>query len=89
MPYDTSVKDIEGLFADVDGIEAINMSIDPMTGRNPSYCFVDLVTKDLAEGIMEMYNGRMFRERALRVKPGVKSGMSQPASRIFGESPFF
>lgn len=50
------------------------MSVDPMTGRNPSYCFVDLVSKDLAEGVMEMYNGRLFRERALRVKPGVKSG---------------
>ena len=82
LPYDTTVKDIENLFQDVDGIEAINMSIDPMTGRNPSYCFVDLVTKDLAEGIMEMYNGRLFRERALRVKPGVKSGTLSPEGII-------
>lgn len=41
------------------------MSVDPMTGRNPSYCFVDLISKDLAEGVMEMYNGRMFRQRPL------------------------
>lgn len=62
---DTSVKDIENLFQDVDGLEGVNMSVDPMTGRNPSYCFIDLVSKDLAEGVMEMYNGRMFRQRPL------------------------
>lgn len=85
LPYDTSIKDIEDLFRDVDGIEAINMSIDPITGRNPSYCFVDLVTKDLAEGVMEMYNGRLFRQRNLKVKPGVKSGKSTYQGIIYSE----
>lgn len=46
------------------------MSVDPMTGRNPSYCFVDLASKDLAEHVMEEYNGRDFMRRPLKVKPG-------------------
>ena len=45
-----------------------------MTGRNPSYCFVDFANKDLAERVMEEYNGREFMRRPLKVKPGVKSG---------------
>ena len=50
------------------------VSVDPMTGRNPSYCFVDFANKDLAERVMEEYNGREFMRRPLKVKPGVKSG---------------
>ena len=45
-----------------------------MTGRNPSYCFVDFVSKDVAERVMVEYNGREFMRRPLKVKPGVKSG---------------
>jgi RNA recognition motif-containing protein len=52
--------------------EAINMSVDSMTGRNPSYCFVDFTSKDLAERMMGEFNGRDFMRRPLKVKPGVK-----------------
>lgn len=69
------MKDVESMLEDVtEGIQAINMSVDPMTGRNPSYCFVDFKTKVMAERVMEEYNGREFMRRALRVKLGVKSG---------------
>jgi RNA recognition motif-containing protein len=75
LPYEATVKDIELLLVDFgEGVEAINMSVDPMTGRNPSYCFVDFSTKELAERAMVEYNGRDFLRRPLKVKPGVKSG---------------
>ena len=75
MPYEATIKDVESLFKDIsDGIQAINMSVDPMTGRNPSYCFVDFKSKELAERVMEEYNGVDFLRRPLKVKPGVKSG---------------
>ena len=44
-----------------------------MTGRNPSYCFVDFKSKEVAERVMEEYDGRDFLRRQLKVKPGVKS----------------
>jgi RNA recognition motif-containing protein len=50
------------------------MSVDPMTGRNPSYCFVDFTSRDLANRVMQEYDGRDFLRRALKVKLGVKSG---------------
>lgn len=45
-----------------------------MTGRNPSYCFVDFVSTDLANQVMQQLDSQTFLGRALRVKPGVKSG---------------
>lgn len=75
MSYEATVKDIESLFADVvSEIQAINMSVDPMTGRNPSYCFIDFNSKELAEKVMAEYDGREFLHRPLKVRPGVKSG---------------
>ncbi|KAK0130322.1 hypothetical protein ONS96_000843 [Cadophora gregata f. sp. sojae] len=81
LPYEATIKDIETLFQDLaPGIEGINMSVDAMTGRNPSYCFVDFRTRELAEAVMQEYNGREFLRRALKVKPGVKSDRSTPRS---------
>jgi RNA recognition motif-containing protein len=75
MPYQTTTKDVEKLFEDVlAGVQAINIAVDPMTGRNPSYCFVDFKTKEMAERVMEEYDGRDFQHRPLKVKPGVRTG---------------
>ena len=53
------------------GREHINMSIDPYTGRNPSYCFVELATKEQAEQAMRELNGKEFLGRPVKVGPGV------------------
>ncbi|POS86164.1 hypothetical protein EPUL_003103 [Erysiphe pulchra] len=75
MPYEATTNDIEKFFGSMaNGIEAINMSVDPMTGRNPSYCFIDFKSDELASQAMVEYNGREFMRRPLKVKPGVKSG---------------
>ncbi len=68
------MKDIESLFQGISaGNEGINMSVDAMTGWNPSYCFVDFTSRELADRVMEEYNGRDFLRRTLKVKSGVKS----------------
>ncbi|TVY94442.1 29 kDa ribonucleoprotein B-like protein [Lachnellula willkommii] len=73
LPYEAKLDDIRVLFADIsDVIQGISMSVDLMTGRNPSYCFVDFTSKESAAEAMENYNGRTFMRRALKVKPGVK-----------------
>ncbi|KHJ35759.1 putative rna recognition motif containing protein [Erysiphe necator] len=75
MPYEATINDVERFFENMaDGIEAINMSVDPMTGRNPSYCFIDFKSKEFACRAMSEYNDREFMRRPLKVKPGVKSG---------------
>lgn len=47
------------------------MSIDPYTGRNPSYCFVELATKDQADRAMLELNGREVLGRPVKLGPGI------------------
>jgi RNA recognition motif-containing protein len=75
LPYDAKIEDIRNLFVDIThAIEDISMSVDPMTGRNPSYCFIDLITPAEAQKTIQQYNGLSFMGRPLKVKPGVKQG---------------
>ena len=47
------------------------MSIDPFTGRNPSYCFVELATKDEATEAMTELQGQLVLGRPMRIGEGV------------------
>lgn len=47
------------------------MSIDPFTGRNPSYCFVELQTKEQAERAIHELDGKELVGRSAKVRPGV------------------
>ena len=50
----------------------IDISIDPFTARNPSYCFVDLVSAEAATSAMHNLNGEKFFGRPLKIKPSVQ-----------------
>lgn len=43
------------------------MSIDPFTGRNPSYCFVDFADPNVASQAMQRLRGALLRDRPLRI----------------------
>lgn len=51
--------------------ERIDIAIDPFTGRNPSYCFVDLNTKEDAQRAMVDLDGKDMLGRPVKIKPGV------------------
>ncbi len=59
------------------------MSIDPYTGRNPSYCFVELATKEQADRAMLELNGKDLLGRPVKVGPGVARSRN---NRPHGES---
>ncbi|KIK61744.1 hypothetical protein GYMLUDRAFT_42783 [Collybiopsis luxurians FD-317 M1] len=73
MPYLAKRSDVESLFASY-SVTHIDISIDAFTGRNLSYCFVELSTKQDAERAMERLNGQMFMGRPLKIGPGVPKG---------------
>ncbi|KAM5449874.1 hypothetical protein MaudCBS49596_004636 [Microsporum audouinii] len=95
MPYMAKKEDVVALFNDTGDllsskgrpevpykIERIDISIDPFTGRNPSYCFVDLETADQAERAMAQLNGKLLLGRPVKVKPGVpRSDQHLPLGR--------
>ncbi|KAF2815801.1 RNA-binding domain-containing protein [Mytilinidion resinicola] len=68
--YHAKTEDVEALFGDGDyTIDRIVMSLDPFTGRNPSYCFVELANKEQADWAMERLNGRKLLGRPVKIKP--------------------
>ena len=71
--YSAQTTDVEQFFADHGfQVAQINMSTDPFTGRNPSYCFVDLDTAELASEAMAVLNGKEVLGRPVKINPGVK-----------------
>jgi RNA recognition motif-containing protein len=63
--------------------------VDPFTGRNPSYCFVELASKDQAERAMVELDGHDLMGRPIKVKPGVaKSGGNDRSFQRSGDGNF-
>jgi RNA recognition motif-containing protein len=61
--------------------ERIDIAIDPFTGRNPSYCFVDLQTKEHAERAMVELDGHDMLGRPVKIKPGVAKSAERAAEQ--------
>ena len=60
------------------------MSIDPFSGRNPSYCFVELATKAQAAQAMEYLSGQNVLGRPVKLGPGLASSRRrQPGLEAF------
>ncbi|KAG8526318.1 uncharacterized protein KY384_000311 [Bacidia gigantensis] len=51
--------------------EHINMSIDPYTGRNPSYCFVELGDRAQAYRATQELSGQDLLGRPVKLGPGI------------------
>ncbi|KAI9765709.1 MAG: hypothetical protein M1840_007142 [Geoglossum simile] len=65
------------------GRERIDISIDPFTGRNSSYCFVELATKEEADRAMLELNGKELLGRPVNIRPGIaKSTRNRPHGRM-------
>lgn len=70
--YSASRNDVEQFFtANGFAVSGISMSIDPATGRNPSYCFVDFDSADDASRAMADLNGVELLGRGVRINLGV------------------
>ena len=68
--------------------DRIDMSVDPFTGRNPSYCFVDFSSPELADLALVSLNGKTLLGRPVKVRPAVhkldKQGNSYYGKRFAG-----
>lgn len=81
------------------------MSVDPATGRNPSYCFVDFESAEEASRAMSEMNGVELLGRGVRINLGVArqgggaggagqgrsgfGGSREGGSRGWGQGEFF
>ena len=73
------LSDVTGLL--IPFSKKIDMSIDPFSGRNPSYCFVDLQAGIDAASAMEALQGQLVRERPIRVRLDTREGHESPVCK--------
>lgn len=68
LPYSAQAEDVERYLEEAGfQIERLDMSTDPFTGRNPSYCFAELFSVEEAERAISSLPGASFQGRPLRV----------------------
>jgi RNA recognition motif-containing protein len=68
LPYSAQAEDVEQYLEEAGfQIERLDMSTDPFTGRNPSYCFAELFSVEEAERAIGSLPGASFQGRPLRV----------------------
>lgn len=82
--YSATRNDVEQFFtANGFAVSGISMSIDPATGRNPSYCFVDFESADDASRAMADLNGVELLGRGVRINLGVarQGGSGTPQNK--------
>lgn len=87
LPYHATSVDIETYLVDAGfEIEKLDLAVDPFTGKNPSYCFVELFTLEQAQRALSELPGASFMGRPLKVNvhiPRRRDG-AVPSPRSFG-----
>ncbi|ETS73972.1 hypothetical protein PFICI_13838 [Pestalotiopsis fici W106-1] len=81
--YSTTPDDIE-LFLTNNGFpkfEKVHISIDPFTGRNPGYCFIEFAEKETADSAMEKLEGLPLFDRAVKCRPCQPKGNVRRAAQ--------
>lgn len=73
LEYSVQPPEIEAMLRDnyAGQYEQIHISVDPFTGRNPSYCFIDFPSREEAEKALSSLGGAAIRDRQVKVGPCV------------------
>lgn len=70
LVYQATPEDVEELLAANDLQAAnIHISIDPMTRRNPGYCFIEFTDKETADAAMATLEGKLVLGREVKSRP--------------------
>ncbi|KAK3497507.1 uncharacterized protein B0T23DRAFT_85609 [Neurospora hispaniola] len=69
--YSVKPADVEGLLQDAGftQYEKIHISVDPLSGRNPGYCFIEFTTREEAERALESLAGVDLCGRSVKLGP--------------------
>jgi RNA recognition motif-containing protein len=80
LPYRAKPSDVTSYF-DSAGYPTtrISMSVDPFTGRNPSYCFLEFEDKETAQNAMQALEGKIVLGRPLKIRNAYPGRTRGPA----------
>ncbi|KAK3363144.1 hypothetical protein B0T25DRAFT_575771 [Lasiosphaeria hispida] len=81
--YSVTPNDIEGLLQELDlgQYEKIHISVDPISGRNPGYCFVEFKAREDAERALTALDGVTIFNRIVKVGPCHPKSTSRDSTR--------
>ncbi|KXJ96661.1 hypothetical protein Micbo1qcDRAFT_199449 [Microdochium bolleyi] len=71
------------------GYQAMHISIDPFTGRNPSYCFLEFESAVAAGSAQEALNGKMLKGRPVNCRSCQPKGQTLSGRRQHGSEDAF
>ncbi|KAI0384871.1 RNA-binding domain-containing protein, partial [Hypomontagnella monticulosa] len=76
LRYQAKPDDIEDLLNtnELGAFVSIHISIDPFTGRNPSYCFVEFSDRESADRAMSTLEGKLLLGREVKCRPCIPKG---------------
>ncbi|KAK3078589.1 hypothetical protein LTS18_007124, partial [Coniosporium uncinatum] len=73
LPYQAQPEDVPALFETHNlSLAKLDMSMDPFSGRYPSYCFVELPSCEDASRAMQDVAGQLIMNRPVKIKPATK-----------------
>jgi RNA recognition motif-containing protein len=70
--YSVQPGDVEDLLRQVgfeQSFEKLHISIDPISGRNPGYCFAEFISKEEADRALDVLPGNSIMNRSVKVGP--------------------
>jgi RNA recognition motif-containing protein len=67
LSFETTDKDLEGLFASAGTCESASVIMDRNTGRSRGFAFVEMSSAGEAQKAISELNGRDFQGRTLKV----------------------
>ncbi|KAK6822737.1 hypothetical protein PG987_014282 [Apiospora arundinis] len=78
LVYSAKPEDVEGLLEEhgCKGADYKNthISVDPFSGRNPGYCFIEFATKEAADAAMTGLEGMPLFDRPVKCRPCLPKG---------------
>ena len=67
LPFDVSSKDLEELFSGAGSCENVSVITDRATGQSRGFGFVEMASDADAQRAIQMFDGKDFKGRALKV----------------------
>jgi len=67
LSYQTTLADLETLFAQAGTVKSVNIIKDPYSGQSKGFGFVEMSTEEEAQQAISLFNGKTFQDRDLVV----------------------
>ena len=67
LPYASTEQALQDAFAQAGSVTSARIIMDKMTGQSRGFGFVEMATAEEAQAAMEMWDGKDFEGRTLKV----------------------